>query len=457
MSIDSFVIPYSAKRFYVFIVLSLVSFSHLQSQSKFFYTKQDIVQDINSLVADINEIHPAPFHSIEKTDFISRIENIKNEIPDTISKIDAWKKCYEILALLKEGHSYFIPPLEEIGDFLKFPYTIKIDETSKTFIVRGSPLESIQAPIGKRIISINDVSTDSLISIFEKSTSAENEALCIYMNEEHFDISLYAIFGSPAFFDIEFLHGDKVEKERCQSIKQVPEKNIPNYSFNILDDSIGLIEMNRLNSYPDFKKFCKSAFKSLKNKSITNLIIDFRGNGGGDSQIGDELIKYLSDAPFIQYQKAVAKVSSVSRDKFHYPFEKDTLIVKELADSYEHMIQPYPEKKRFSGNVYALIDGGTFSSAGSTVWCINHYDVATIIGSETGGTGVHFGYPIKRELPNTGLSYFISHMKWYQIGADDTSYHGLFPDYKIDLSIEDIINKRDAALNLALELISHGE
>jgi C-terminal processing protease CtpA/Prc len=275
------------------------------------------------------------------------------------------------------------------------------------------------------------------------------------MNEEHFDISLYAIFGSPDFFDIEFLYDDKIEKERCKSIKQITKKKYPNYSFNVLNDSIGFVDMNRMNSYPDFKKFCKSTFKSLKKKKIKYLIIDFRGNGGGDSQIGDELIKYLSDVPFIQYQKAVIKVSAVSRDIFHYPFEKDTLIVKGLADLYENMIQPYSEKKRFSGKVYVLIDGGTYSSAGSTVWCIDHYDLATTIGNETGGTGIHYGYPIKRKLLNTGLSYFISHMKWYQIGADDTSYHGLFPDYKIDLSIEDIINKKDTALNLALELISH--
>lgn len=454
MSRDTLVNPHAANLFTAFFVIfSLISISNLQSQSKIFYTKLAIIQDLNYLVSDIEQIHPAPYHSIEKTDFIRRIEDMKNELPDSISIIDAWKMCYEIMALLKEGHSYFLPPFSEIGDFGKFPYTIKIDETSNTFIVRGSLLESIKAPIGKRIISINGVSTDSLISIFNRSTSAENNAFCMNMNETHFDISLYAIFGTPEFFDIEFLLEGKVEKERCQSIKYAPEKITPNYTFNVMHDSIGLIDMNGLNSYSEFKKFCKHTFKSLKKKKIVNLIIDFRGNVGGDSQIGDELIKYLSDVPFIQYQKAVVKVSSVSRDRFGYPFEKDTLLVQELEGSSEHMIQPYTKKKRFAGNVYVLIDGGTFSSAGSTVWCIKHYDMATIIGTETGGTGVHYGYPIFRKLPNTGLSYFVSHIKWYQVGADDFSCHGLYPDYKIDLSIDDILNKRDAALNFALELI----
>jgi hypothetical protein len=121
MNKDTYCIHDSAKRFRLFLVLSLLTVSHTYSQSKTFYTKQDVVEDINKLVEDIEEIHPAPFHSIEKSDFERRVEAFKNEIPDTISKIAAWKKYYKILALLKEGHCYFLPPIEEIGDYLKFP------------------------------------------------------------------------------------------------------------------------------------------------------------------------------------------------------------------------------------------------------------------------------------------------------------------------------------------------
>jgi hypothetical protein len=94
--------------------------------------------------------------------------------------------------------------------------------------------------------------------------------------------------------------------------------------------------------------------------------------------------------------------------------------------------------------------------SGSTVWCINHYNLATIIGQESGGTGVHYGYPMKRNLPNTGLTYFISHMKWYQIGADNNSTHGLIPEYTIDFSIDNVKNKKDADLKFAIDLIMQG-
>jgi len=128
-----------------------------------------------------------------------------------------------------------------------------------------------------------------------------------------------------------------------------------------------------------------------------------------------------------------------------------------LSEALEYFVSPYPEELRYSGKVFVLIDGGTFSSAGSTVWCMKHYSMATFIGTETGGMGVHYGYPIPGRLPKTGLTYFISHMKWYQIGADDKSYHGLFPDYTIGYAIEDIKENKDTALKFALELINNAK
>ena len=64
------------------------------------------------------------------------------------------KKYYKILASLKEGHCYFLPPLQEIGSFQKFPYTIKIDALSNSFIFPAlTPFSSVPAigcdPINK--------------------------------------------------------------------------------------------------------------------------------------------------------------------------------------------------------------------------------------------------------------------------------------------------------------------
>jgi len=452
---DNFINLIILRKFYLFVILCVLPFSYVFSQSEKLYSKNEIIQDIDFLVQDIETIHPNLYHSISKEDFYEKVKNIKNQIPDSISKIDAWKKINKILPLIKEGHTYIRPPGKIIGDFLRFPFNIKIDNNTKKFIIAGSPVETLKKYKGEKIVSINGISTDSLITIFYNNTSAENDALFVFMNEKHIDYALYSIFGSPKYFDVMLLIANKEINIHCKSIKHIRDEIVPNFTFDIIHENIGLIDMNRLNSLKEFKKFCKKTFKYLNKNNIENLIVDFRGNGGGDSKIGDELIKYISNVPFTQYQKAIIKVSSVSKQQFNYPQKKDTLIELELTK--DKLIEPYPEKMRYSGNIFVLIDGGTFSSAGSTVWCINHYNIATTIGTETGGTGVHYGYPIKRKLPNSGLAYYISHMKWYQIGADEKSIHGLIPDYEIDVSIEDIQNNIDSALDFVVKLIKHGE
>ncbi|MBN2633556.1 MAG: hypothetical protein JXR66_08375 [Bacteroidales bacterium] len=436
--------------FYSIILCSLSS-PLLFSQSEKLYANHEIIQDIDFLIKDIEEIHPNLYHSVNKEDFLFRVQDVKDQLPDSISKINTWKRLYKILALLKEGHTYFLPPEDEIGDFLRFPYSIKIDDSEGNFIITGTLKGTSTEYTGSRIVSINGISTDSLLLIFKQSTSAENEPFIVFMNELHFDYSIYAIFGAPEYFDVELLEGDKLEKHRAKSVNHIPAKTEQYFTFSIIQDSIGYLDLNRLDSFSEFKKFCKSTFKTLSKNKISNLIIDFRGNGGGDSAMGDELMKYISAMPFSQYQGATGKVSSASRGQMKYTQKNDTLISVDLAN---HLIDPYPANKRYAGDVFLLIDGGTFSSAGSTAWCINHYNMATTIGTETGGTGMHYGHPLRRELPITGLTYFISHRQWYQIGADDKSTHGLIPDYKMDLSAEDIKNNRDTALDFAIELIT---
>ena len=434
----------------VFILFYTLASVQVFGQHPRQFSNNEIISDIDYLVSDIENIHPNPYHSVSKVGLTERIQIIKDQIPDSLSQVEVWIRLNEILASLKEGHTYFRPP--DLGDFLKFPFTIQIDHTTKQFIISGSTIDSLRKYTGIRIISINGILTDSLLNIFMKNTGGENESYRIFMNEIHFDYSIYSVFRAPDYFDVCLQIGEKEVNHRFMSYNIISSKPEPDYTFRIIHDNTGLIDMNRMNSLRDFKGFIKSTFKTINSKNISKLIIDFRGNQGGDSQIGDELLKYISNVPFTQWDKAIAKVSSVSRELYdEYSSLNDTIIEKDLSGN---LTQPYPPKKRFSGKILLLVDGGTFSSAGSTVWCMNHYKLCTTIGEETGGLGVHYGNVIKRNLPNTGLTYYTSLVKWYSVGADDSSTHGLIPDHEARLSREDIRNQKDSILEYAIKLIN---
>ncbi|MCD6555582.1 MAG: hypothetical protein J7K64_00180, partial [Bacteroidales bacterium] len=232
------------KKNYFTVILLVLTFSDIFSQPEKLYSKSEIVEDIDFLARDIEAIHPNLYHSISKEVFYEKVKTIKNEIPDSMSKIDTWRKINMILPLIKEGHTYIRPPARSIGNFQRFPFNIKIDNNIENFIISGSLIDSLKKYTGEKIVSINGISTDSLITIFHNNTSAENDALFVFMNEKHIDYALYLIFGSPKFFDVTLFTADKKINLRCKSIEHIPDKFVSDFTFDIIDKNIGLIDMN---------------------------------------------------------------------------------------------------------------------------------------------------------------------------------------------------------------------
>ncbi len=449
---------YNEKDYFIRIfklnLLLLLACNQILSQSVSLYSKETITQDIDFFVKELERVHPEPFHSIPKDSFVSGVNNICNQLPDSLTKIDAWKALFQIAALLKEGHTYIFPPMFEIGNFLRFPYKIRIDVNSFDFIVNGSVDDNnIDVPLGGRIVSINSISTDSIVSLLRNCISAENEAYFVFSCEQFFDVSMYSLFGEPEYFDVGFMTADGVEVRKVEAVRPVSEITSSNYSFQMINDSIAYVDINALYSFSSFKKFCKTTFGSLNKNKVPHLIIDFRGNMGGDSKLCEELIRYIANEPFSLWEKAIAKYNPASKKFSSDIIDGESLVSIEFTKSDKYMIHPCSSKKRYSGNVYVLVNGGTFSSAGACVWCLDHYNLATIVGSETGGTGVHYGNPMRGFLPNTGLMYSISSVKWYQIGANDDSGFGLIPNHIIEMSVEDVKLKKDSELEFVLKRI----
>ncbi|MBN2892019.1 MAG: hypothetical protein JXL97_09140 [Bacteroidales bacterium] len=440
------------KKLFLCVLFSLIFNFVAFSQTESVYCKQKIIEDINFLIQDIENIHPESYHSVKKEDVARKTDSIKKLLPDSINIIEAWKIVNFIMAMYEEGHTFCIPPEKEIGNFHRFPFTVIADNEQNNFIVTGSLFKSVEAPLGAEIIRINGISFDSIIAFLKPNVSYETEGFFYFQIAKHFDFAIFSIFGATECFELEMIIDKKKVSKKIKAIDNFEELQKPDYNFLIIQDSIALISIKRLSHIKDFKRFFKRTFKQIKRDKISNLIIDFRGNEGGDSRIGDELIKYISNQPFSQYEKAIGKISEISKAQLKYSGEVGDLLEVKLS---KNLTEPYPENKRFSGKVIVLIDAGTFSSGGSTVWCIKHYNLATFVGEETGGTGMHFGYPIKRSLPNTGLRYFVSHIKWYQIGADDNSVHGTIPDYVVMPNAKDIAEGKDTQLNFAIELFNH--
>lgn len=109
---------------------------------------------------------------------------------------------------------------------------------------------------------------------------------------------------------------------------------------------------------------------------------------------------------------------------------------------------PRPSKPEliFTGDLYILTSSQTFSSSAWLAVVMSDNDLATIIGEPTGSAPSGYGDILFFDLPETGLTYVVSHKYWIRPDPTRAPSDTLLPDVLIPTTIDDIRTYRDPQL-----------
>jgi hypothetical protein len=222
------------------------------------------------------------------------------------------------------------------------------------------------------------------------------------------------------------------------------------------------------------KKF-QETFKVIKEKGITNLVIDVRENRGGCGFAGAELLKYLANKPFRQIEKIEQRLGP----EFHELCEQYGInINRMMADEYgidlenlksrgdykpgitvtgqEPFKNPHVPSDRFKGSIYLLIAEPTFSAASNFTGAVKYFEIGTLIGQETSGKKDHYGQVVPIQLPNSGLRGQVSTAHFITVGGMKDS-GSVKPDYEVRQTPQDTAKGVDTVLEFTVNLIKKGE
>lgn len=186
-----------------------------------------------------------------------------------------------------------------------------------------------------------------------------------------------------------------------------------------------------MESVPDMEEECWDFFSHLASVGVRSLILDLRENEGGNSSVGEVLLKYLTNEP----------VPTYGGGSIVYPYES------RLDD--QHLAQ----LPQFRGAVFVLIDSGVFSSGEWLAAQLRASNLATFVGEPTGGGGAVPGDQLRFELPNTGLILRVSSQFFTPPGGERVEKRGVYPDYWITPSIDDMSRGADPVLDYARSLV----
>lgn len=238
-------------------------------------------------------------------------------------------------------------------------------------------------------------------------------------------------------------------------------------------------------AFADDLSLLKSYLKKSKNKRV--LIIDIRGNGGGNaSYIYDylypmimgkkdfkdthEYILFRTDEVFKydpQYPEIKKVIKKIKESDFEYmeeniPFlKKDKEMMADLRKNYTHIIfnpgyknkGKFKDDYKFDGNLYLLVDRDVYSSAQVAAHFFKDNNLGVVIGEKTGGDGIGTS-PAMVKLPNTKYILRFSH----ELGLretdslDETTY--TIPDIEIPRKDQSQIPSNDGCVKKVIEIES---
>ena len=447
------------------MVCSLLFFFTMNAfgQSKSF-SREQMVQDINTLFSTIEQVHPDMYAVYPKQQLDKDIERVISGLEPNGDIFYLYKQITPLIVKLGDGHTSIFPPFNRPEDFANiplFPFSVRITYPEREIFVQDDYSQTRNSiPSEAQIISINNRKADNIVQDMMNYSSGEKDFYRINKLELLF-LPLMSVLYGDSIFDIEYLFNQEkhLVQVKAVSFNEMSEfflkmNNLITselYTFRILPDkNTGIIEFNQFTDLDKFKVFLDSTFQILQKENIENLIIDIRKNGGGNSSLGDELFQYISPVPFAQFGKTIVKYSDIQKQIYKTMYNREISNSNGIEIYNENMdlIKLRENPLRYKGNVFLLISHFTFSSVASFSWAFKYFKMGTVVGEETGGMAVCFGDVINPKLPISGLLYGISYKKFYQYGATDDNTHGTLPDYNIqsakalDFTIDMITQKK---------------
>lgn len=288
---------------------------------------------------------------------------------------------------------------------------------------------------------------------------------------------------------INYLFETKISK--INIIDRIFEKslaNTQNLKVQDINNDIAYLKIRSMidpesDAFEDDFKLLKSYLKKSKNKKA--LIIDLRGNGGGNSDYTNaylypmimgkndfkdshEYILYRNNEVFKydpQYPELKASIKKIKEADFKYMEENipylnnDKEMMAEIRKNFTHIIfnpanknaREFGDEYKFNGNLYLLVDRDVYSSAQVAAHFFKDNNLGVVIGEKTGGDGIGTS-PAMVKLPNTKYILRFSH----ELGLretetiDETTY--TIPDIEISRKDQSQIPSNDGCVKKVIEI-----
>jgi carboxyl-terminal processing protease len=368
-----------------------------------------------------------------------------------IPKILATKNVYEYFKVLrsfignlKDGHTSVMTPQAYRND-IDSPPVFYVEHNGKRYVSAVDETLKEKVPIGSEIIKLDGKTWDDFY-VHNEWYGFKNTPI---------ELTLVSPIGKESKIvvtrDVNILG-------RANKLKMIPEATSSgdkDFEYKSLSPDVAMVTLNTFDNPKVINDFRQALPEIRKHQ---NLILDIRGNQGGNDSYAIEMAKYITDKPYMVGAMWRARTNN-SADKAWASakklFEKtDTLteyLTRNSWDKHPGDTITIPDTiQRLKMPVYVLISKNTFSAAEDFLIYLNGSKNITRIGQNTAGSS---GQPLFFEIPKGFTVRICSKRDAFPDGTDFIGI-GVKPDVYVEPFFSLTGEKKDAELEKTLALIA---
>ncbi|MBC8154117.1 MAG: carboxypeptidase-like regulatory domain-containing protein [Bacteroidetes bacterium] len=434
---------------------------------------RQLTNDVDYLQESLVKLHPGLTWYTNQEDLDNSFRSVRSKLANINREADFFRLLSPLVEQIHCGHTELYPSISTSEDNALstklFPLDVWLSGDTAVVIrdyegiLRGSIVASINKYDIVNVVGkiMSNLPSDGYNQTY-KSFRLHNEFPILFdryvQRTDTFTVKIRPVNGSIKTLRLAGKTGQNQTSRNDQATARVID------SLHSL-----VITLPSFSTQQDFPAFLQETFRGIKAKGIKNVVIDLRNNQGGRDEYGPLLYAYLTNKPFRYYDRiTVASTDSsllnrLSIGDLPLPNVLPTYVshVKKADGlltytAHVNLATQQPQPNAFGGDVYILINGGTFSSAAEFAAIVRSNKRAVFIGQETGGGyygNCSLATPVLT-LPNSKIRLAIPLAKYELAVSHDVSVgHGIVPDHPTTYYSGDILSNQDKDLNLCLDLI----
>lgn len=329
---------------------------------------------------------------------------------DTVTVRDLWEIGAEMYCSLEDGHTIIT--------------------------YNGGEVYYNPEAVNGTLLSVNGISAEELLERFSKVFPCEPQVsfyrrymLGVAVCRESWLGLLGVELSNGLTMTFETNEGEKnlIFSPYSEESETEQEKRESFYGYTIDEEnSAGIFRLDKCTVTEGYKQALSDFFREVREKNIQRVAVDLRNNGGGNSDVIIEFMKYIDVDSYYLFggvdvrqggMLIVNKAEPEINQKSEYAFS---------LDGGENNNGKYT----YNGRLYALTSNYTFSSAMDFAVVISDNGLGKIVGEIPGNMPTCYGDKLSFQAPYSKLICGVSYKKFYRIDrSKDNS--PLIPDIEV--------------------------